>query len=219
MATTALNIELPDAPTADQIALVASLRALHKRLQLRQSWQAEEICILLEAAADAAIRGNNVEKAKEIFTEAQKIFEQGLNSVNRNWYVLFLLLGVCIVDSVVIMLYFFLQSYLYPYPQLNIAALVLLFTNVGSMMSVLTRLNLLDLKTELSRKFVIYSAVAKHFVAISFSLIICVVLANKLVTISILGDPISPAGFALAGFLCGFSERFANDLLKQLTPD
>lgn len=93
------------------------------------------------------------------------------------------------------------------------------FAAMGSVTSILTRLSSLDLREETSRKFVIYSAIARPFVAISFASVVYVILKYKIVAITLGGNTskeVDDAVLWIAAFLCGFSERFASDILERV---
>jgi hypothetical protein len=159
--------------TTDQIILITQIRAVQERLLKRPSWSEKEISVLLSGATDAVIRGDKLEKAKELLLEAQAAFSQDLQIANRNWYLLALIGGVFIVALITIGLCHLVNMKMEAGKNLaDIPTIVTLFTfaGMGSLTSVFTRLTNLDLKAELSRKFVIYQAIAKPLVAISFAL-------------------------------------------------
>jgi len=90
------------------------------------------------------------------------------------------------------------------------------FAGMGSVASVLTRLSAIDLKGELRRKWVVTSAATRPVLALLFAGVIYVILQNDLITV--LGSTGTDKGALIwvASFLCGFSERFAVDILERV---
>lgn len=211
-----LAIDLPPQPSADQIVLVTQIRALDERLQKRRLWAHREIRVLLAGAADTAIRGADVARAREMFAEAQAFFGQALQATNRNYYLGWMIMGVLIVATIGGVLFWAADRRFGNLAAPETIVSLFAFAGMGSVTSVLTRLTSLDLKSELSKKFVIYLAVAKPLVAISFASVVYVILKNDIVTIGQWQGHAREALYWVAAFLCGFSERFASDLLGRV---
>jgi len=213
-----LTIELPQNASAEHIVLTTRVRALDERLCQRRSWSEKEIRVLLTGAADAALRGGDVKKGQELLSEAQAVFDQDLQTVNRNWYLFALVLGVILVALVSAIVVYLANRQIGNLAPASTILALFTFAGMGSVTSVLTRLTSLDLKAELSRKFVIYLAIAKPLVAVSFASVVYVILANHIVSIGQWSTDSQQAVYWVAAFLCGFSERFASDILGRALP-
>jgi hypothetical protein len=103
-------------------------------------------------------------------------------------------------------------------PQLLI--LILVFAGIGSTTSILTRLASIDLRAETSTFSVYVSGFARPFVAVSFAVVLYFILDTKMIDITIggtAGDR-SPGIYVVTSFLCGFSERFGNDIISRISP-
>lgn len=217
-----IKITLPENVTAEQIVLVAKIRAQEERLYQRGSWSHNEIKVLLQGAADAAILGNNVKMGSELLHDANAVFLQTLQTSNRNYYLLALIVGIHVVAGIAYLVVFFAEKKFENLAEPSTLISLFAFAGMGSITSALIGLPSLDLKNELSRKFVIYLGVAKPLIAISFASVVYVILKNDLVTIA--GnfhiDNGGKAAFLwVAAFLCGFSERFAVGILNQVSPN
>jgi hypothetical protein len=213
-----VSTELPQSPSADQIVLATQIRALEERLARRHSASEKEIRVLLRGAADVATKTGDVEKGKELLRQAQAAFDQSLQTVNRNWYLFALLMGVVGVALVGAGVTWLTSSRFPGLASPDTILALFTFAGMGSVTSVLIRLTSLDLKAELSRKFVIYLAIAKPLVAVSFASIVYVILKNHIITFGQWSGESERAVFWVAAFLCGFSERFASDILGRAIP-
>ena len=102
------------------------------------------------------------------------------------------------------------------------------FAGMGTFVSVMTRLNTLDLADETSRKLLLISGAARPLTAIFFASVVYVILRHQFIPIQF-GPPVvskattqatssgyQPAIGWVASFLCGFSERFATDIIGRL---
>src|SRR4051794_15126232 len=88
---------------------------------------------------------------------------------------------------------------------------IVVFAGVGSIASILTRLNNIDLKEETSRFLVLMSGGSKPLVATVFAVIVFFIFNNKIVGMSFGSQTTDPNSFyVVTSFLCGFSERFAS---------
>jgi hypothetical protein len=110
-----------------------------------------------------------------------------------------------------------------PLPKAEDVVPVFAFAGMGTVVSVLTRLRSLDLTDETSRNLVLISGASRPLIAVIFASVTFVMLKHQMIPLQI-GTPSSgspaPSGQAglvlVASFLCGFSERFATDLLSSL---
>jgi hypothetical protein len=102
-------------------------------------------------------------------------------------------------------------------PQLVI--ILVLFAGIGSVTSLLQRISSIDLREEINRSFVFISGGSKPFVATAFAIIVYFILENKIVGITV-GNPSGSdhtGVYIVTSFLCGFSERFATDIISHVS--
>jgi hypothetical protein len=204
--------------TADQLLLLGDVRALEERVIQRRVWSAPSVRELLQAAASAGLGVGDVDKGREAFTKAEALFQADVGSKNRMFYLLGALIGIVVVAALVF-------GVLAVAAVMDIATIatrdtviaVATFAGMGSAASVLTRLSTIDLSNELRRKWVVTSAATRPLLAVIFASVIYVVLQNGIVSFEGLRDePAKSALIWIASFLCGFSERFAIDILERV---
>jgi hypothetical protein len=96
--------------------------------------------------------------------------------------------------------------------------LILMFAGMGSITSVLTRISSIDLSEETSDFSVFISGFARPVVAIFFAIVVYLILTSKIVDIKFGNPPGDQANgvYLVSSFLCGFSERFATDIIANL---
>jgi hypothetical protein len=168
-------------------------------------------------ATDSMRSGTNTAKgAIGLYRQAEALFHQHLQGKNRLTY----LAGVAIGIAVLVLGAFFAPrlpaGVSFAIDPGTVPAL-LLFSGLGSIVSVLTRLDSLDLVKEISRPILIISGAGRPFVAGAFALVVYMALSSGLISISIQQPGVSPAArYLVVAFLCGFSERFAQDILSRL---
>ena len=94
------------------------------------------------------------------------------------------------------------------------------FAGIGSTASVLTRLSTMDLGNETSKGMLLLSGASKPLIAIAFACIVYIIMKHQLVAISVggSGKEAAEAAIWVAAFLCGFSERFASDIIAKFEP-
>ncbi|MGH2359431.1 MAG: hypothetical protein ACRDGM_02670 [bacterium] len=209
------------APTPEQSTLKADIQAISERVEQRNPWSKHIVGAYLQAAVDAMISApTKLDEARACVKKAEEALNSDLQTTNRLWYLSGLALGVIgalIVTGVVALL---LQWFNYK----EIATrgqIIPLFTFawLGSVASVLTRLNSLDLRYETRRYWYALSSAVRPILALTFAFIVFIVLANKIVDLkvgSITSDSNPNALYWVAAFLCGFSERFATDMLDKV---
>lgn len=212
-----LSINMPDSPTADQILLVARVRALEARLRLRNPRRQPAIIVLLQGAVDAGML--DIAKGEVALTQATDAYMRGLQTVNRGMYALGATIGALLALLISALLVLLAQMHWPPLKNLtepaNLASLCF-YSVAGSLTSIMTRLTKMDLKDEESRLFVAFSAMIQPFIALGLMSVIYVVFEFNMLGISLTSSNPEKAVWVVA-FLCGFSERFAPGLLDGLT--
>jgi hypothetical protein len=213
-----VEVRLPEKPSADQSLLMADIRFMERRIVQRELWSAASVRELLQGAAEAGVSGSDVVSARKAFEKAEKIFQDDVLTKNR----LFYLLGpLCIAAAVAVA--WIVGGVLARAGVWDLSSarseflLALTFAVVGSCASILMRLSTIDLKDELRKKWVTVSAIMPPLLAVAFASVIYLIIKGGLVKFQgfEVGDP-KKAMIWVASFLCGFSERFAVDILDRL---
>lgn len=212
-------LALPPGASADQSILYTRVEALRARIKRRAPAIREEIEVMLDGVSAVAFGvPGDVAKGEALLADARARYERALQTSNRNWYLVALVFGTAVLGVLAsVTAYLARTKFANLAPPATIISLFV-FAGMGSVTSVLTRINSLDLGGEDSRKFVFYSAVAKPLVAVSFASVVYVMLANELVKIGDFSGERLQAFILVAIFLCGFSERFAEDMLSRVIP-
>ena len=113
----------------------------------------------------------------------------------------------------------FMSGHLEPYVAPRLLLLILLFAGLGSIASVLSRLSSIDLRQEPSYVMVMLSGATKPIVAIIFAIVVFLILDLKVLDIQF-GSSTGPKSngiYLVSSFLCGFSERFATDIISRVS--
>jgi len=220
---------LPAEPTPEQTRLAAEIvtldhRSLHS-LGVR-SMEREEVKRLLDSAVHigipAAMAGGmpgGVASARALLAHAGSIYWKHVQGKNRIHYLLGALMGVGVVAVLGAILIW--SAVLAPYLKPELLPLLLIFASMGSFTSILTRLSKIDLRQETSRRMLYVSGATKPLTAMFFALVVFFILDLEVVSIQPgkAEAPNSGGVFIIAAFLCGFSERFAKDLLGSFERD
>ena len=99
----------------------------------------------------------------------------------------------------------------------HLFAQLVLFAGAGAIASVVTRLSTIDMSGETKNKIIMISGAGRPVLAVLFSIIVYQIIEHGLVSIGIATDGgAKEALIKVAGFLCGYSERFATDVLDRL---
>jgi len=215
---TPITIPPVDHPTAEQLLILGDIRSLEARVVQRELWSAASVRELLQAAANAATIGNDPAKAGEAFAKAEVVFQNDVQTKNRMFYLLGIAVGLIAIGVLAgsvlgVAHWLTLTDLARPEMVIDLFA----FAGLGSLTSVLARLSTIDLKDELRRKWVLISAAVRPIMAVAFAAIAYLVLTYELVKFSGFDTPDQKKALIwIAAFLCGYSERFAQDLLDRL---
>jgi len=217
---TYVPIDIPqvDHPSADQVLILSEIRALEARVVQRQLWSAASVRELLQGAAYAATTAGDPVKARQAFEEAQTTFQSDVQTKNRMFYLLGVLVGLNALALIAwIVLAAARRLGLVDLAPAEMVLDLFAFAGLGSIASVLSRLSQIDLKDELRKKWVVISAATRPILAIAFASVVYVVLQYGIISFSSFDtDARKKALIWIAAFLCGYSERFAADLLDRL---
>ena len=201
----------------EQVVLLATIRSMEARVRQRTPWVMPSLLRLLEGAAVATVLAQPPDAGRRAYEEAKELFESDVQTKNRMFYLLGALIGLVLCAAVTVV-----TNALSNGGKFNLATpptIVSLFTfaTLGSVASVLTRMSTIDLRDELRKKFVVMSAAVRPLVAIAFASIVYVILSRGLISFGpYRGDCVTQGLTWVAAFLCGFSERFAIDILDRL---
>jgi hypothetical protein len=216
-----LTFEVPKNASPEQVELAHRIGLLDKRAHRElgvgtPAWEA--VIQLLVNAISLGVEGGEVANARELLQEAQKVFlfYRNLTTRNRLVYLGGILVGILGLTLLSATLGVGLE------PELSARKLVLAttFGGLGTVASVLSRLNQIEeLENDHSLVNVFISGAGRPIVAAILAVIVGIVLDLKIVTIQVGTEAGSSALVNLvAAFLCGFSERFAGEILGRILP-
>jgi hypothetical protein len=205
----------------DQKHLTADLVGLDHRVHEQlgpgtPEWK--EVMGVLVNAANVGVVYNEVPQGRLLFQQAERTYLRYFEATNRIRYLLGLALGVGICTLFSGLLYLIARSLAQPFIKPGLLPLLCLFAGLGSLTSVLTRLDQIDLKFATSYQLILVSGAARPVVATFLALIVYLILDLKLLDIKF-GSPTEQnqnSLFLISSFLCGFSERFAQDILSKV---
>ena len=221
---------------------MADAGALAERLERRRPWSRDEVTVLLQGAINAARTSHradgidNLATARAALRKAEAVYYQDVQTKNRISYVIGLFVGVCVVVLVPILLLWATEAvasvlsesavtpiaahikktlaWVMSKTPLDNVAPLFFFAGLGACASVLSRLTTIDLKDETSKGMVVVSAAARPALAVIFASVIFVILNNGIIKVG--EDDAKVALILIAAFLCGYSERFATDILDRV---
>jgi hypothetical protein len=155
-------------------------------------------------------------QAKALLRDAENTYRIHRQSRIRERYLIgfsFGIVGAITLGYVVILI----LNHMEPTFHVNFLVEIFLFAGMGSIVSALTRLNSLDLREDSNDFDIMLSGSARPIVAIFFALISYIILSVKAFRVNIGDSDANPNFiFFLAAFLCGFSERFAHDIVAHI---
>lgn len=211
----------PDNGTPEEQALVADVVALDhrslRRLGVRSPTRQEIKRLLWNAVTAAFGGGGTTNEGRLLYQKAEMAYFDFIQVRNR----LRFLLGMTIGTAVTAVLGGLLApwaSFLEPYVASHLLGMLVLFAGLGSITSVLGRLSAIDLRQETSDTMLVISGAAKPVVAIVLAVIVFLILDLKIVEIHVGNAQGERANglFLITSFLCGFSERFASDIIARV---
>jgi hypothetical protein len=216
-----LMFSIPQDATEEQVQLAHQIGLLDKRAYRdlgfgTPAW--EDVIQLLVNALSFGILGGRISQGMELLNEATKVFNfrRNLTTRNRLLYLSGTFIGIIVLSFVAAMLGAELE------PELSTRKLVLatVFAGLGSLASVLSRLRQIEeLNEEQSAVNVFVSGAGRPIVAAILAVVVTIILDLGVVTIHV-GDQSATTNhlYLVASFLCGFSERFAEEILGRVLP-
>ncbi len=222
-----LNFSKRPSGTPEQAILSAEIESLdgrsHRRLGA-DTREREEVLNLLLNAANMSDVDERIDHARDYYDKAQQAYLMHVQSKNRILYLSGTALGflaVVVIAGIAFAVNEAFANYIDPdlYVKPGLVVLIPLLAGIGSLTSVWSRLTAIDLKQDISGFMIILSGVARPVVAISLAFVVSMIIDAEIVAIQF-GE--SPTEFQQAelllivAFLCGFSERFATDIISRV---
>ncbi|TQV88118.1 hypothetical protein [Aliikangiella coralliicola] len=215
-----LTFNLPGNASQSQIDLAYEIGDLDKRAHRQlgaRTAEWEAVVMLLVNAISIGIQGNAEDKGRNLCSQARDLLEHYVAVFNRVNYLIGMSIGVLISILVMVILFQF-EEFLAPYFSVKLVVMICLFAGMGSIASVVTRvLKMETLKQEMAATGVMISAAGKPVVAMFFAIVVYLILEQGIVTIDIGSSENSDKFYLVVGFLCGFSERFAQDIIERIS--
>ena len=218
-----LTIVVSKDQSEDEIKLAQKIGLLDKRAHRElgvgtEEWEA--VIQLLVNAISLGLNSGQMKMGWENYAEAEKLFAyyQQLAPRNRITYLLGMAIGIVAVGVLGCGAQF-LSPIVAPGAPQNLLPIVCLFAALGSVASVLSRLSKIEELGRRNAKFtLLLSGASRPTIAAIFGIIVYLILDLGIVTIHV-GDSQNPERlYLVAGFLCGFSERFATEILARVVP-
>lgn len=180
-----------------------------------QEWEA--VIVLLVNAISIGLNGRLTHEGMKLCTQAKDVLEHYLAVRNRIYYLIGMSIGV-ILSILIGFLLYQSETFFQPYFDSHLLLFICGFAGIGSITSVLTRvLKMEELKQESAPSATLISAASRPVVAISFAIVVYLILEQGIVTIDV-GSSENPDKFYMVvAFLCGFSERFAQDIIARVS--
>jgi hypothetical protein len=212
----------PANPTPEQEAVIVDIASLdHRSLhRLRPgSSERQEVKRLLWNAVTACCERGSASQARLLYKKAEDAYYDFVQVRNRLRYLVGMLIGVlaaAVLGTCVVLL----GGQLEPYVSPGLLPLMMLFAGLGSIASVLGRLSSIDLRQEPSEVMILISGATKPLVAIIFAVVVFLILDSKVLDIKIgtsAGGGKNDGIYLVTSFLCGFSERFATDIISRVS--
>jgi hypothetical protein len=155
--------------------------------------------------------------ARALLDHAEAVYYQHIQARNRLRYLGGMLCGIGLIFGFGMLLINIPSELSSVMPRSHLPV-VLLFSGMGTVTSVLTRLSSIDLREQTSIWMVYVSGMARPVTGAFLTLVIYLLVDLKVVDlhIGVSSDGARLETFLVAAFMAGFSERFAQDVLARL---
>jgi hypothetical protein len=212
-----LNFAPPSNPTPEEEALTADIVILDHRAhhQLRPPTREWDEVLKLLVNAVVLLQNRDAAEGRVIFQEAERVYYHHNQTRNRIRYMTGALIGVLasgILGAVVLLFSKSLEQFI----ARDLLVLVFVFAGIGSLASVLTRIASIDLQGQTSNFSVFMSGFSRPVVAMILALVVYLILSGHMVDIKFGGSSDPRLAYLVISFLCGFSERFAEDIVARV---
>lgn len=160
--------------------------------------------------------------ARSLLHHVEGVYFQHIQARNRLRYLIGMLVGIAAIMSLGFLLVR-VSTALEGVISAEVLLMVFLFAGMGALTSVLIRLSSIDLRDQTSIWMVVVSGIARPVTAVFLALVVCLMFGLRIIEFHI-GVPASdgssgsvpPSLLFVVAFLCGFSERFAKDVLARV---
>jgi hypothetical protein len=216
-----VSFYLPENPTHGQESLTADVVALDHRSLRRlgaKSPERHEIKRLLCNAVIAAFSDGETNVGRLLYQKAEQTYYDHIQTHNRLRFLLGMVIGTTCASALG-SVSSPLASFLRPYVPAKLLGLFLVFSGLGIITSVPGRLSSLELRQESNDLMLLISVATKPLVAIVLAVVVFLALELKIVEIHVgdlEGDKANGL-YLISAFLCGFSERFASDIIARVS--
>ena len=216
------DVNFPNEPptAADEIALLARLRALQESVKRFSAWDRCEVRELIEGARDAVVVAHNTKVGLDLLRRAQDTYYLGLQTRNRLSYAFWSVVGTVFAFVIFMALRWLLTKWSpeggqVHLPEWDTTLKVVGLAALGSLVSAATRVISIDLRYERNRSIIFAMVAAKAIVAIGFAIVVYIILSSGVAKFEGIDSGRHGVWF-LAAFLSGFSERFASNLISKI---
>jgi len=220
-----LEFQLPDSAGERDQSVRASIQNVHRQAYTdlalfgRFRWAGySSVQSKLRIAAEALQNGAR-RRAEELVHEAQATYREQLAAQRKVWY----LTGVALGIGLLAILQFTLQRSIDSLGGViteQFALQIVVFAGMGTLASVLTRLNQFHIDVYATRSLVVISGASRPLVSAFAAFATYTIFRSNLEPITINGTDLANVNdaayvYLTAAFLCGFSERFGKDVIDK----
>lgn len=215
-----LIVREPENPNLEERRLARDIvildhRAHHQLQPKTREWD-EVLKLLINVGI--LLQAHDAEQGRAILKEAQRVYYHHNQTRNRIRYLAGAVAGI-VVSAVIGAGLLLLSKSMEHYVERQLLVLMFVFAGLGSIASVLTRISKIDLRDETSNFSVIMSGFSRPLIAIFFALVVYFILDTHMLEIKLgsASEPKVNAVYLVTSFLCGFSERFAKDIISRVS--
>jgi hypothetical protein len=210
----------PEKPTREEENIIADIVSLDHRSvhSLKPNTSEREEVKRLIVNSVVCLQGNQIVASRSLLKKAETVYYNHLQAKNRIKYLLGMVIGI-VVSSLIAIIIQLISSSTNSFIQGNQLTVLCLFAGMGSIASVLTRLSKINLKQETSNSMIMISGGTRPVVAILFAVVVYLILDMKILDIQFGSGTQGNRNevYLVTSFLCGFSERFANDIISRVS--
>jgi hypothetical protein len=214
-----LTFSWPEKPTPEERKLATDIVILDHRAHHRLKPKTEEWDEVLKLLINAVVflQARDAAQGRAILEEAQLVYYHDNQTKNRIRYLAGAVAGILAAAAVALGSLLLSKSF-EQYVGRQLLLLIFVFAGLGSIASVLTRVSTIDLRQETSSFSVVLSGFSRPLIAIFVAVVVYFILDTRMIDVK-LGSPTeskADAVYLVTSFLCGFSERFAKDIISRV---
>ena len=218
-----VTFEQPDDPTREETLLAKDIVRLdHRSLHTLppKGKERREIRDLIVNVV-TFLQEHQIAAGRALLNEVEAVYLQHLQARNRLRYLMGMLVGIAVMVLLGVGGLAVSRALENIMPAQSML-FIILFAGMGAVTSVLTRLSDIDLREQTSIHMVFISGISRPVTAVFFALVVALVLTLRIIDIHVgvtTADTVPLSLLLVAAFLCGFSERFAQDVLARVGGD